>query len=152
MKENKGHKYKTKSIYRGLIIVCSLVIIALAITVYYNNPTKNIDPVTVSEETKLSDPNRIVDGIHVRTGLMEADGLQEVINNCTSCHSSKLIIQNRMNREQWYATIRWMQETQGLWDLGDDQEVIVDYLIQNYPPFKKGRRQALSNIEWYMIN
>ncbi|MFS4455549.1 monoheme cytochrome C [Maribacter sp. 2304DJ31-5] len=152
MKENKAHNYKNASVYRILIIVCSLIIIALAIIVHYNNPTNKIDSVRISEETKLSDSNHIVDGVHVRTGLLEGDGLQEVINNCTSCHSSKLIIQNRMNKEQWYATIRWMQETQGLWDLGDDQEIIVDYLTQNYPPFKKGRREVLSNIEWYMIN
>jgi len=74
-----------------------------------------------------------------------------VVNNCTSCHSSKLIIQNRMNTESWNATIKWMQETQNLWPLGKNQEVIVNYLVTNYPPKAKGRRENLSNIDWYEL-
>ena len=74
-----------------------------------------------------------------------------VVNNCTNCHSAKLVIQNRMNKERWLATIKWMQETQGLWDLRDNQEIIVNYLVTNYPPIEKGRRENLTNIEWYEI-
>ncbi|MDC6388622.1 monoheme cytochrome C [Maribacter sp. PR1] len=99
----------------------------------------------------VDDQNPIVDGIHVSTGLVEGEGLEEVVTNCTTCHSSKLIIQNRMGKEQWNATIRWMQETQGLWDLGEDQDIIVDYLTTNYPVFKKGRRAVLGDIEWYTL-
>ena len=54
-----------------------------------------------------------------------------------------------MNKERWDATIRWMQETQNLWDLGENQEVIVNYLVKNYPVYSKGRRENLSQIEWY---
>ena len=43
-----------------------------------------------------------------------------------------------------------MQETQNLWDLGGNQEIIVKYLTTNYP-YKKGRRAILSNIEWYEL-
>ena len=75
-----------------------------------------------------------------------------VVNNCTNCHSSKLVIQNRMNKERWDATIKWMQETQNLWDLGENQAVIVNYLVANYPPVDKGRRENLSNITWYKLN
>lgn len=111
--------------------------------------TNNKDTDLLKIETDST--NQIVDGIHVRTGLVAAEGLQEVITNCTTCHSSKLIIQNRMDKEQWNATIRWMQETQGLWDLGENQEIIVDYLTTIYPTFKKGRRAALTDIEWYSL-
>ncbi len=45
--------------------------------------------------------------------------------------------------------IHWMQETQNLWDLGDNEALIVAYLAKNYPPGKKGRRARLTNIEWY---
>ncbi|RRQ48550.1 monoheme cytochrome C [Maribacter algicola] len=106
----------------------------------------------VEVEPKVENPDLIVEGVHVRTGLVDAVGLQEVITNCTTCHSSKLIIQNRMGKEQWNATIRWMQETQGLWDLGENQKIIVDYLTTNYPTFKKGRRAALTDIEWYPLD
>ncbi len=97
------------------------------------------------------DEDKIENGIHIRTGFKEGKGLQEVINNCTNCHSSKLVIQNRMNEERWNATIKWMQETQNLWDLGENQKIIVDYLVANYPPIEKGRRATLQNIEWYEL-
>ncbi len=73
----------------------------------------------------------------------------QVVNNCTSCHSAKLVTQNRMSKEQWSATIRWMQETQNLWDLGQNEEAILSYLATNYAPKKGGRRQNLSDVEWY---
>ena len=98
------------------------------------------------------DPNRIENGIHVRTGLIDAKGMMSVVNNCTNCHSSKIITQNRMTTEGWNTTIKWMQETQNLWDLGTDQEVIVNYLVTNYPLKKKGRRENLSGIDWYELD
>ena len=72
-----------------------------------------------------------------------------VIGHCTACHSAQLITQNRMNEEGWNTTIRWMQETQNLWELGDNQEIIVNYLVKNYPVIDKGRRENLENIQWY---
>ena len=105
---------------------------------------------SVSKDPSVDqDPNRIENGIHVRTGLVEDEGLMTVVAHCTACHSAQLVIQNRMNRERWNATIRWMQETQNLWDLGENQEIIVNYLVKNYPPIEKGRRENLKNIDWY---
>ena len=95
--------------------------------------------------------SEVVDGIHVETGLIDAPGLQLVIQNCTNCHSSKLISQNRMNMAGWSSTIKWMQETQNLWDLGDSEAAILKYLAANYAPKKKGRRANLENIEWYEL-
>ena len=97
------------------------------------------------------DEDRIENGIHVRTGFVNADGLMTVVNNCTSCHSSKIILQNRMDAEGWNSTIKWMQETQNLWELGGNQKVIVNYLVTNYPQQKKGRRENLSDIDWYEL-
>jgi len=97
------------------------------------------------------DEDKIENGIHIRTGFIDDKGLMEVINNCTNCHSSKLVIQNRMSKEQWIVTIRWMQKTQGLWDLGGNEEIIVNYLAKNYAPTKKGRRENLTTINWYQL-
>ena len=97
------------------------------------------------------DEDLIKNGIHVRTGLIEAEGLMIVVNNCTNCHSAKLVTQNRMSTERWNATIRWMQETQNLWELGEYQEVIVNYLVTNYPVKDVGRRAVLTNIDWYEL-
>ena len=96
--------------------------------------------------------NDIENGIHVKTGFIEAEGMKTVITHCTACHSSQLVIQNRMNEERWNETIKWMQETQNLWDLGEHQEVIVNYLVKNYPPTETGRRENLGEIEWYHLN
>lgn len=52
--------------------------------------------------------------------------------HCSACHSLALVAQNRMTRQGWITTIRWMQEKQGLWDLGNAEVAIVDYLERNY--------------------
>lgn len=98
-----------------------------------------------------ADFNKIENGIHLRTGFVEDEGLMLVVQHCTSCHSAKLVTQNRMGKEQWKATIRWMQETQNLWDLGKNEEAIVNYLAKNYAPVKEGRRKNLENIDWYEL-
>lgn len=93
----------------------------------------------------------IENGIHVQTGLLDGEELNLVINNCTGCHSAKMIIQNRASKEGWKSMIRWMQQTQNLWDLGENEDAILEYLARNYPPQEKGRRSKLSNIEWYEL-
>lgn len=100
------------------------------------------------------DPDRIEHGIHKGTGLVAAPGWELVRGNCTGCHSAKLITQNRASREGWQSMIRWMQETQGLWDLGENEASILEYLATNYAPKEEGRRAKLDveNIEWYVLN
>ncbi len=79
-----------------------------------------------------------------KTGLVLAPGFEIVSVQCTVCHSAKLITQNRADREGWLAMIRWMQETQGLWALGENETPIVDYLAVNYGPAASGRRPPLA--------
>ena len=134
------------------LAIAALVLISLGVIfLFIRDSGVETDDTMELIDNGVDDQNPIVDGIHVSTGLVEGEGLEEVVTNCTTCHSSKLIIQNRMGKEQWNATIRWMQETQGLWDLGEDQDIIVDYLTTNYPVFKKGRRAVLGDIEWYTL-
>ncbi len=90
-------------------------------------------------------------GIHLATGLIEDDNVRLIIGNCTSCHSAKMVTQNRATRDGWKAMIKWMQETQGLWDLGDNEPLILDYLAKHYAPNKQGRRAPLTNIAWYEL-
>ncbi|WP_273566688.1 monoheme cytochrome C [Maribacter halichondriae] len=149
--------YKSsRRLYRFLIVMCAVVVVASIIGIYlYSNDEGSAQGSANSEEytsvPEDDDPNKIVDGIHVRTGFIEAPGMTETINNCTNCHSAQLVIQNRMNEERWISTIRWMQKTQNLWDLGENEKIIVDYLVTNYPPVEKGRRQALTDVEWYKL-
>jgi hypothetical protein len=62
---------------------------------------------------------------------------------CTACHSAKLVTQNRMSRESWLSTIRWMQKTQGLWSLAEQESKILDYLERYYSPVATSRRPAI---------
>jgi len=78
-----------------------------------------------------------------KSGLVIAPGFDVVSVQCTVCHSGRLVAQNRSDREGWLAMIRWMQETQGLWPLGDQEEQILDYLSTQYGPVTVGRRRAL---------
>lgn len=93
----------------------------------------------------------VVDGVDVATGLVAVGDYQLVKANCTACHSSKLVLQNRATREGWQEMIRWMQETQNLWDLGENEDKILDYLATHYAPASQGRRAPLVVNEWYEI-
>ena len=155
MTKEERFRAQVKKVYRLVVFTFSLFIVTGGILVYYmfnpnflnfdsNTETFVVTPIELDED-------RIENGIHVSTGLVDADGLMTVVNNCTNCHSAKLVTQNRMSAEGWNTTIKWMQETQNLWDLGKNQEVIVSYLVKNYPPKSKGWRMVLTDIDWYEL-
>lgn len=153
MSSDKEFQERIKKAERTAYMAAFFTFIAsllLLITIYYPNFNFGENKIEVIAEVEI-DEDRIENGIHVRTGLKDATGLMTVVNNCTNCHSAKLVTQNRMTAERWNETIKWMQQKQGLWELGDDQKVIVDYLVKNYPPQKKGRRMALTDIDWYEL-
>ncbi|MFT7186499.1 MAG: hypothetical protein ACI84K_001902 [Pseudohongiellaceae bacterium] len=77
------------------------------------------------------------------SGFVIDTGYELVKANCTTCHSSALVIQNRMSRDTWLETIRWMQKKQGLWPLGEHEKPILDYLAKHYSPSETGRRKNL---------
>jgi hypothetical protein len=108
----------------------------------------------IRNQEKNENWDLIENGIHVKTGLKNDPNLKVVIGACTSCHSAKLITQNRATREGWKNMIVWMQETQGLPDLGHTEPIIIDYLAQHYAPQEVGRRRNLdiAAIEWYILN
>ena len=95
--------------------------------------------------------SRVVEGIHLATGLVYADHFEIVRATCTACHSGKLVTQNRASRAGWQQMIHWMQETQGLWDLGKNEPLILDYLEKHYAPRNIGRRAALEINDWYLL-
>ncbi len=155
MKREQDFRNFVKTIYKGLTVVFTFAsVIAILLLYLIVDPKLSFfkaEETTAYVVAEEIDEDRIENGIHVRTGLIDAEGLMEVVNNCTNCHSAKLVTANRMNKERWAATIDWMQETQNLWDLGGNEEIIINYLVANYPPQKKGRRMALTNIEWYEL-
>ncbi|WP_276166623.1 monoheme cytochrome C [Zobellia alginiliquefaciens] len=151
-------KQEFQGFYRILILACVIVALFSVAMIYlmadpdlssFKSSEHNSEMVDVPVEE--DDFDKIENGIHVRTGFVEAPGMMETVQNCTNCHSAKLVMQNRMNKERWKSTIKWMQETQNLWDLGKNEDIIIDYLVTNYPPKKKGRREVLTDIEWYEL-
>lgn len=130
------------------LVFASMTFVAVYPDALTMSPT--VEPVVSTPTDEERDA--IENGIHLRTGLIDADGMYVVIGNCTNCHSARLITQNRMTAERWHETIDWMQETQNLWDLGENEEVIVNYLVTNYPPKESnGRRSQLTDIDWYEL-
>ncbi len=151
--EQQDFEKLLKSIIQVLTTATVVVVLLLGFVVLISvNPgLLSPEPVAAVVEVESNEPE-VVDGIHVRTGLLDGEGLQLVIQNCTPCHSAKLISQNRMSLESWETTIRWMQQTQNLWDLGENETPILKYLATNYAPVKKGRRAPLTDIEWYALD
>ena len=93
----------------------------------------------------------VVDGRDVAKGFIAQGDYELVKATCTACHSSKLVTQNRADRDGWLEMIRWMQRTQKLWDLGDNEAKILDYLAKHYGPEDQGRRAPVEVEQWYQL-
>lgn len=118
------------------LIICLIGLVVLAC----KNEAK--EELEVNETTELTiDEN----------GLVNAPAKNLVSSQCSGCHSIKLVTQNRASREGWKNMIVWMQETQNLWDLGDNEDKILDYLSTYYSPEQQGRRKNLEVEEWYTL-
>jgi len=94
--------------------------------------------------TNAAQPKEIkkITAIDPQTGLIVAKGIENVVANCTACHSAKFIILQRGSRETWKDMITWMQKTQGLWEFDPTTEKsILDYLSTNYGPDNKIERR-----------
>ncbi len=155
----KGLLKVTKAVV-GIVV---LLFVGTVVVIYFlvANPTAPVAEVSVADTEvtaevapapTVASTLDIVDGKDVQTGLLAGEGLQLVKGTCTACHSSALILQNRFTREGWHEKIVWMQETQGLWDLGKNEDAILDYLAMHYAPEEFiGRRQPLTDIEWYEL-
>jgi len=135
----------------GICIICFFALLfGTEIQSWVSPPSVNT-PLSIPEEEAQKED--VEEGIHLATGLIFAEGFNEVRANCTGCHSAKMITQNRATREGWEQMIDWMQRTQGLWELGERQEPILAYLAQHYAPEKVGRRAPLNveEIDWYVL-
>jgi len=152
-------------LYRALLLIISVTllwVIGVLIFVVWGEPVSewfrpapSNEPALVAERRADAAPTQaeIVDGIHVPSGLVVAEGFETVKATCTACHSGQLVTQNRATREGWEEMIRWMQSSQGLWDLGEQEPIILDYLATYYAPEAVGRRATIdaAAIEWYWL-
>jgi hypothetical protein len=139
------------------IIACTLIYIPFGKYIpdwFESNPEYQPTNSTIVSSEMEEDFDKVENGIHLQTGLIYAPGFDQVRAQCTVCHSAKLVTQNRATKEGWAQMIEWMQQTQGLRDLGPDEDRILDYLAANYAPEEKGRRENLNikEVEWYILN
>ena len=58
-----------------------------------------------------------------------------IIQNCLSCHSLQLVVQNKKDRKGWLYTIQWMQKEHNLRKFTPKEEnQILDYLEKYFSP------------------
>ncbi|MEM8896230.1 MAG: monoheme cytochrome C [Bacteroidota bacterium] len=134
----------------GIMGVIGLIIIVTIYALYLDDPAS--PEVTELEQSIPIEAPSSQKSVLDLTGLEDDPNIEIVAANCTACHSAKLVTQNRATREGWKSMIVWMQQTQNLWDLGKNEDIILDYLAKYYAPEKKGRRAPLTEIEWYRLN
>ena len=130
---------------RLIVLVAGVAGSLLAFTMPGTTAVRSGRILATAADTAKKDPE---------TGLALDDQLMLVKAHCTSCHSPKLIIQNRFTRDGWKEKIRWMQRTQKLWDLGESEPKVLDYLAKHYGPEAKtfdGRRMPLKDVKWYEL-
>ncbi|KAA9349168.1 hypothetical protein [Larkinella humicola] len=127
------------------IITGLAVLLAGWLTLSALRPATSLPSAVIMTDSVKHDP---------ATGLVVDERLTLVVAQCTACHSSKLILQNRFTRDGWKEKIRWMQRTQKLWDLGETEPVVLDYLVKYYGPEHKafdGRRKPMTAVQWYKL-
>ena len=128
------------------LLVGSLVLIAVACEPSPNppetEPSQSIkSTATPVKETKNSNSNK--GSKNTLELLPKGEGYEIVTASCTGCHSAKLVTQNRMTRQDWDATLTWMQKKQGLWPLGDNRKIILDYLEKHFSPQQQNDMDGL---------
>ena len=125
-----------------LIILLGFSILASSFTERTDNGSTALSLAAVSDMLKKDK----------ETGLIVDKDLFMVKAQCTSCHSSKLIIANHFTRDGWKQKIRWMQANHNLWDLGETEKQVLDYLEKYYAPTQTvARREPLKDIKWYKL-
>jgi len=144
-----------KQLFRLLISTLSLLgvslLIGFGILMVMAHPTWFTSP-PLPQQASATRPtvemDQVANGLDVASGFIAEGNYLLVKQTCTACHSSKLVTQNRATREGWLEMIRWMQQTQKLWDLGENEDKILDYLAEHYGPTEQGRRAPLEIREW----
>jgi hypothetical protein len=67
--------------------------------------------------------------------LPEGKGRDETFYACTACHSTAIVRQQGMSRENWAAALEWMTERHGLPKFETaERDLILDYLAMAFPP------------------
>lgn len=129
---------------------CLKIIVILCSVFFLASMSFKSEEVTNASEKKYNDTLKIDSA----SGFIIAPNYEQVVAHCTGCHSSKVVLQHNGNRHDWLTKIRWMQATQNLWDLGDAEPLVLDYLSKYYSAKKiekPARRKPLEKADWYEL-
>ena len=70
--------------------------------------------------------------------LAPGPGRDLVAISCAVCHSLRVVVETRMSRADWDASITWMQQKHHLWPFTDeDRALILDYLETTQGPLEE---------------
>ncbi len=141
---------------KWMIRLMALNLILFFVWVYLAENPQN--PKLVSNEIVSNDLKLDIGSIDPESNLIVDEGYILVKQNCQSCHHLDLVTQNFFTKEVWLEKIRWMQAEQNLWDLGDNELPILNYLAKYYNPSKKtglnvnSSRRPNLDTEWYLLD
>src|SRR5690606_39489843 len=124
--------------------VAACLAIVVALTIFLNRPEPGTQAPPSDAQSDRADA-LTADSLTLdtHTGLVVDTNLRLILANCSTCHSTDLVRQNRFTRDGWLAKIRWMQETHNLWDLGESDAAISDYLEKYSSPSSMDKRGLL---------
>nr|WP_070959292.1 hypothetical protein [Hyphomonas sp. Mor2] len=66
-------------------------------------------------------------------GLPREGEFEFVAAYCGGCHTLEIVMQQRLDRENWDRTLNWMVETQNMVPLEpEDHQIFLDYLTKHF--------------------
>ncbi|MFN8357456.1 MAG: hypothetical protein U0Y10_23565 [Spirosomataceae bacterium] len=136
--------------------ICAGLLLLLAISTLGQPKPKKASPTKTAPVGISTGQSASLDSLDKETGLTNDNNLMLVKAHCTPCHSSKLILQHRFSREGWKDKIRWMQKNHKLWDLGESESLVLDYLEKyysktTYVSLSLRRQRELKAFIWYKL-
>ena len=132
-----------------IILVCIVTIWLLMGAPGTDYKQKTIASAPQIEEEDFPLDSSMIGQIDSESGMIIDTHWELTKVTCNQCHSPKLFTQTRATREGWKEMFIWMQETQGLWDLGESEPKILDYLSKHYG---YSNPQTLQVDEWYELD
>lgn len=103
--------------------------------------TQSDNPLDISKEKAPSGDNKkeIKQRVAIKDEpaefgvLVLGKGAEETFNNCTACHSERIIAQQGLSRKGWIEMFEWMVDEQEMEKMEEpDYTLVLDYLSQNY--------------------
>lgn len=149
-KSNSFTKLHLQSRWLIVMLISNIILLIIA----FSLPSKKM----IEEVYNISEELLAVGSVDPDSKLIIDEGYILIKQQCQTCHNLDLVKQNFFTREVWLEKIRWMQATQNLWDLGENEEPILNYLAKYYSPSQKDggslefSRRANLNTEWYILD